>query len=130
MVWLMGQMFIIPIRTFVYGMEMFVDTMRAFQSASDRGLQVIAGGQPLDDGYPAADRSTASPQTQQVDAPPVSIFNTDGDTAPPAPKEKRFMDKDLRDDTLKLVRYKILFVKRDYEHAFAEQEALVSDNLD
>ena len=40
------------------------------------------------------------------------------------------MDKDLSGDTLKLVRYKILFVKRDYEHAFPEQEALVSDNLD
>ena len=40
------------------------------------------------------------------------------------------MDKDLSDDTLKLVRYKILFVKRAYEHAFREQEELVSDDLD
>ena len=40
------------------------------------------------------------------------------------------MDKDLNDDTLKLVRFKILFVKRDYEHAFPEQEELVSDNID
>ena len=40
------------------------------------------------------------------------------------------MDKDLRDDMLKLVRYKVLFVKREYEHAFPEKEDLVSDNLD
>ena len=40
------------------------------------------------------------------------------------------MDKALNDDSLKLVRYKILFVKRDYEYAFPEQEALVWDNLD
>jgi hypothetical protein len=40
------------------------------------------------------------------------------------------MDKDLSDDTLKLVRYKILFVKRNYEHAFREHETLVSDDLD
>ena len=40
------------------------------------------------------------------------------------------MDKDLRDDMLKLVRYKVLFVKREYEHAFPEQEDLVSDNMD
>src|ERR1051326_7878274 len=40
------------------------------------------------------------------------------------------MDKDLRDDMLKLVRYKVLFVKREYEHAFPEREDLVSDNLD
>lgn len=32
------------------------------------------------------------------------------------------MERDLHDDTLKLVRYKVLFVKREYEHAFPEQE--------
>jgi hypothetical protein len=40
------------------------------------------------------------------------------------------LDKDLRDDMLKLVRYKILFVKREFEVAFPEQEDLVSDNMD
>jgi hypothetical protein len=40
------------------------------------------------------------------------------------------MDKDLHDDMLKLVRYKVLFVKREYEHAFEEQEDLVSENMD
>lgn len=40
------------------------------------------------------------------------------------------MDRELNDDTLKLVRFKILFVKREYEHAFPEQEELVSDNID
>ena len=40
------------------------------------------------------------------------------------------MDKDLRDDMLKLIRYKVLFVKREYEHAFPEQEDLVSENMD
>jgi len=40
------------------------------------------------------------------------------------------LDKDLRDDMLKLVRYKILFVKREYEYAFPEREDLVSDNMD
>ena len=38
-------------------------------------------------------------------------------------------DKDLSDDQLKLVRYKILFVKRDYEVAFPEREELVHDNM-
>ena len=40
------------------------------------------------------------------------------------------MDGDLSGDTLKLVRYKILFVKRDGEHAFGEQEELVCGNMD
>jgi hypothetical protein len=30
---------------------------------------------------------------------------------------------------LKLVRYKVLFVKRDYEHVFYEKEELVHDNI-
>jgi len=40
------------------------------------------------------------------------------------------LDKDLHDDMLKLVRYKVMFVRREYEVAFPEQEDLVSDNLD
>jgi hypothetical protein len=40
------------------------------------------------------------------------------------------MDKDLNDDMLKLVRYKVLFVKRGLEHAFPEHESLVYDNMD
>jgi hypothetical protein len=39
-------------------------------------------------------------------------------------------DTNLSDDMLKLVRYKVLFVKRDYEHAFPEVEELVHDNMD
>ncbi len=40
------------------------------------------------------------------------------------------LDRDLRDDMLKLVRYKILFVRREYETAFPEQEDIVSENMD
>jgi quinol monooxygenase YgiN len=39
-------------------------------------------------------------------------------------------DTDLRDDMLKLVRYKILFMKRDLEYTFPEREELVSENID
>jgi hypothetical protein len=38
-------------------------------------------------------------------------------------------DQDLSGDGLKLVRYKLLFVKRDYEVAFPECEELVSDSM-
>lgn len=39
------------------------------------------------------------------------------------------LDTNLADDKLKLVRYKILFVKRGLEVAFPEREEFVSDNL-
>jgi hypothetical protein len=40
------------------------------------------------------------------------------------------VDTNLQDDRLKLIRYKVLFVKRKYEFAFPEREDLVSDNMD
>jgi hypothetical protein len=44
-------------------------------------------------------------------------------------KLKQGHDTNLKDDMLKLVRYQILFVKRDYEMVFPEKEELVPDNL-
>lgn len=38
-------------------------------------------------------------------------------------------DRNLSNDDLKLVRYRILFVKRDYEEAFDEKVELVTSNL-
>jgi hypothetical protein len=39
------------------------------------------------------------------------------------------LDKNLSDDMLKLVRYKVLFVRREFEVAFSEREDLIADNL-
>jgi hypothetical protein len=66
--------------------------------------------------------------TQMRAAPAVGV--TQMAAANTNAEERKEMDKDLRDDMLKLVRYKVLFVKREYEHAFPEQEDLVSDNMD
>jgi hypothetical protein len=122
--WFVGQMLIIPLRTFVYGMEKLLETMRGLQSASDRGMHVIAGGESV------ATDSESRPEP----GPAVQETGFNGDAAMGGTttviEEKKIMDKDLSDDMLKLVRFKILFVKRDYEHAFPEQEELVSDNMD
>ena len=40
------------------------------------------------------------------------------------------MSKDLHDDMLKLVRFKVLFVKRESERVLKEGDELVADNLD
>ena len=40
------------------------------------------------------------------------------------------MSKDLHDDMLKLVRFKVLFVKREGERVLKEGDELVPDNLD
>src|SRR5688572_9637465 len=45
--WLVGQMFVLPFRTFLYGMERLLDTMREMQNAGHRGMQANAGGGPV-----------------------------------------------------------------------------------
>jgi hypothetical protein len=127
MVWLLGQIFLIPLRTFVFGMEGMLETIRGIQDAAGRGVQALAAG--------------TAPAGQTTDLNKVDLNRADfkqgaaGGRVQIAIEEKgqeetKQMDKDLNDDKLKLVRYKILFVKRGYEHAFAEQEELVPDNMD
>jgi hypothetical protein len=71
------------------------------------------------------DAATCPAQTADANAPAPATHGAAGREL----KETK-MDKDLRDDMLKLVRYKVLFVKREYEHAFPEREDLVSENMD
>jgi hypothetical protein len=49
--------------------------------------------------------------------------------SPTITEETKMPDQNLSGEDLKLVRYKVLFVKRDYEYAFREQEELVYDDL-
>jgi hypothetical protein len=120
-----GQILFIPFRTLVYGMEMLLEAVRGVQRAGDRGIHLLAGGTAA---HPAA----ASEPVPDPAAQDLSGWEQGGAAhgAEIVTKETERMDKDLNDDTLKLVRYKILFVKRDYEHAFPEQEELISDNMD
>jgi len=122
--WLLGQMFVLPFRTFLYGMERLLDTMRDMQRAGDRGMQVMAGGGAI------APAGGDDPQNRPAAVRVISNGDAGSVGKESEIQEKRAMDRDLNDDTLKLVRFKILFVKREYEHAFPEQEELVSDNMD
>lgn len=121
-----GQLMKLPMEAFVYSMEMFVKTMRGIQQIASRGIDLAAD----EVGQTFADASGA-----EDDAPIRVIHNAIGnsaETVQPMPQEegRKMSDRDLRDDMLKLVRYKILFVKRDYEHVFYEKEELVHENID
>jgi len=121
---LFGQMMMLPFTVFVQGMELFIKTIQGMQRATDEGMNVMVGGTTQIPGDAPGPSDLTSSTTSSV---------TDGvtkDGAETIHKERRIMDKDLHDDMLKLVRYKILFVKREHEHAFPEREDLVSDNMD
>jgi hypothetical protein len=117
---LFGQMFLIPFRTLLYGMERLLGVMRNMQKTGDGGMRLLLGGE--------ADEPPPTPE------PAIQPEQSDSGAAAGGVEtvieENKRMDKDLNDDMLKLVRYKILFVKRDHEHAFPEQEELVADNMD
>jgi len=155
MMHLLGQMFLLPFTVFVYGMEMFVRTIRQVQTVADEGLDLTVGGDVLarEDAQPGRREFANEPglivnaQTAErsVDgagsAEPIPVTSEalvplQSHQAPGSEIEsreitkERKMDRDLRDDMMKLVRYKVLFVKREYEHAFKEQEDLVSENMD
>lgn len=149
----LGQMLMLPFTVFVYGMEMFARTMHRAHRVAEEGMDLTAGGtSSLEEETPVepnvgsgmgivvnhpADRRAiqlgdAPYGTAIEDAEKASggdrRARNEIDTSEKAKETK--MDKDLRDDMLKLVRYKVLFVKREYEHAFLEQEELVSENMD
>jgi hypothetical protein len=144
---LLGQMLMLPFTVFVYGMDMFVKTIHRVQRMADEGLELTAGNvvpsrenaQPDEKEFnpQAFDQRGAGPSHEESAAMVVEVPTSSGNYRAAGNEiESRettkeiTMDRDLRDDMLKLVRYKVLFVKREYEHAFDEQEDLVSENMD
>jgi hypothetical protein len=142
---LLGQMMKLPVAAFVYGMEMLVKVIKDVQKTADQGVDTMVNGiaqglgaaprghDDLTIDAPASAGSQAVGQTADTQAGLDIGARTSGivaaDAKPTLREEKKMPDTNLSDDMLKLVRYKILFVKRDYEHAFPEVEELVSDNL-
>lgn len=142
---LFGQMLLLPFTVFVYGMELLMKTVRGMQQTMDQGIEVLVGESatpalPTPSGAGDSDEVVSGDARQPIsaeggwsDLKVETTSSTGGDAGAAAEaihKEIQTMrDKDLSDDQLKLVRYKILFVKRDYEVAFKEREELVHDNI-
>src|ERR1044071_517786 len=124
---LFGQMMILPFTVFIQGMELFIKTIQGMQRATEEGMDVIAGGMPEGSGTASTNQTDLATSTTGAATGGALEDNTTTNL-----KERINMDdRDLSDDKkLKLVRYKILFIKRDYEVAFPEIEELVSDSMD
>jgi len=121
--WTFGQMFFLPMQTFVYGMAMLVDAMRGTQRAGDRGTDWTEGAPAMPE--------PAAPQTR------FGSENTTSDQAAAtrgadlSKEERRKVDQTLNDDRVKLVRYTIVSVERDCEKLVVRgEEELVTDNIE
>jgi hypothetical protein len=137
----------LPLTAFVYTMEMFVKTMEGLRKIADQSIDVMVGvasqnfeGRAENESDPAIDKreKESTPLATRTRGNEVDAFEgrtsvtddivtDDGQTN--LKEEIKMPDTNLSDEMLKLVRYKILFVKRDYEHAFPEVEELVHDNM-
>ncbi len=141
-VWFLGRMMRLPLTAFAFSLEMLVKTFNEMQRVADDGVELFTGGngqeivqipdfQP-EFNFSGGDEAIEKQKADLAGISPPPLRTTDGkkiDNAGDEPKQP-MTDRDLRDDLLKLVRYKVLFVKREYEHAFAEQESLIAENLD
>lgn len=116
----LSQMLKLPVTAFVVAMEIIARAMREFEKTFDQSVDVVLSGaaQTLANtpGSEADPKDEAGPKDNDP--------NTSQETG--EKEERRMPDQDLSGDDLKLVRYKILFVKRQHEVAFPEQEALVN----
>jgi hypothetical protein len=130
MIQLFSRLMKLPVEAFVYSMEMFVKTMRGMQHIAYQSIDTMAD---WDAQAPVVASSRENTTSEGTYATPesVSIRRMEATHTTTQEEEMRMQDKDLREeDILKLVRYKILFVKRDLEHAFPEKEELISENTD
>jgi hypothetical protein len=136
--WLFEQMMRLPMAAFVYTMEMMVRTMQGLQHMAENGVSGTPNraSLPRDQPEVVSTEPTAAqfPPAVEPRLPPTNSQSQPGsaalESATTTVKEtSRMPDTNLNDDMLKLVRYKILFVRREYETAFQEREDLVSDNM-
>jgi hypothetical protein len=130
---LVARLVRLPVAAFVFGMEMFVLTLQGLQRFTDEGIEAMAGGAAsarARQRAPSAAGGVRSEPAAALGPQAVEPGTTDGQPTTNLQKEPVAMpDTNLSDDMLKLVRYKVLFIKRDYEVAFPEQEELVHDNM-
>lgn len=134
---ILGQMMKLPIAAFVYGMEMLGKVIGDVQRAANQSIDDAVSGitQSLGD-VPDLSGLTQAPDQNSGSQSESTIRTTESareglinDAETQQKEESKMPDTNLSDEMLKLVRYKILFVKRDYEHAFPEVEELVHDNM-
>jgi len=133
---LLTDIVMLPVTVFLYGMELLLRAMQGTESATREGLGAMvaaprpAGGGGGDDSDPGGAGRGRQRNPSVHDGGPERSAEKEASAMDTSIGYESRRDRDLRDDTLKLVRYKILFVRRELEVAFPEEEDLVYDNMD
>jgi len=129
---LFSEFVMIPVAAFLYGVDMLLKAMQKVQQVTSQGVEVMVGPSA----FPS--RSVETGGSTET-APGNSNFsNPTADSKQNLTREDKklietsqnFCSPGQKDGKcLILWRYKVLFIKRDFEHAFAEVEDLVPDDV-
>jgi hypothetical protein len=121
-----GQIMKLPIAALVSSMEMLTKTMREIQKSLESNIDVVSNGlaqtlNEISDGTGVA-RAASTDRSG-------GICGDDADTTQQNidKEEKDMGDQDLGGDDLKVVRYRIIFTKRDYEAVLDEADEEIVD---
>lgn len=137
---LFGQFVMIPVAAFLYGVDMLLRTMQGMQQVTSQGVEVMVGP----NAFLTTGEGKNVPETQLNVSKTVN--NTTGNNATTNKEEtklngsgQKMMDPNqafcnpnqppASAPCLILWRYKVLFIKRDLEHAFPEAEDLVPNDV-
>jgi len=124
--WSWGQLLMLPVSALAYSMEVMIRAFQELQRAAAQGLDALAPG------VAPASRAAETQGGPVMDAASINLLGAvdAGRIDSSSGKERSPMadqDTDLSgEDRVKLVRYKIVFLKRECEVAFPEQEELVT----
>lgn len=105
-----GQMARLPITAFVYGMELFIRTIRELQSITDQSIEVAVSGIAPPDWNDLKSDATASATNGANQNSAETILK----------EEKEMSESDLSNDRVKVVEYYILSIKPDHEHVLGD----------
>lgn len=117
-----SQIMKLPMAAFVAGLEMIARTMREFQKNFESNVDAVSAEVAQTLGAKSDGNSDAHSRSGGISEVDADI------TQPTIDKEEKDMgDQDLGGDDLKIVRYRIIFTKRDFETVLDEAEEEVVD---
>jgi hypothetical protein len=121
-----GQMMKLPIAALVSSMEMLAKTMREIQKSLESNIDVVSDGlaqtlNDMSDGTGVA-RAASMDRSGRISGDGADTTQQNIDK-----EEKDMGDQDLGGDDLKVVRYRIIFTKRDYEAVLDEADEEIVD---
>ncbi len=121
-----GQMMKLPIAALVSSIEMLAKTMREIQKSLESNIDVVSDGlaqtlNDMSDGTGVA-RAASMDRSGRISGDGADTTQQNIDK-----EEKDMGDQDLGGDDLKVVRYRIIFTKRDYEAVLYKADEEIVD---